>query len=559
MMLTCATWLALACGGGESLVEPTTGDLEISTVTAGESPDPDGYSVSIDGAAGEAIDVAGTLLKSGLVQGNHAVQLSGVDGNCVVEESNPRTIEVIAGQTVKDTFAITCSTTQGSLAVVTTTTGSAPDADGYTVALDGGAPQAVDVSSTYTFVAVSAGEHTVELGGLAAPCVLGSPNPQTATVTAGGTATLAFSIDCTPPTINSWSPMTSGTDTLYAVWGDAATDVYAVGYHALDDSGQFSESTILRFDGTTWVAAPTAADLLGQLWLTGVSGSSASDVYAVGEGFDEIGGSAFGAILHYDGREWSRVSRPPLSPELEGGLYTVSSSSATEAFAVGFTFNVINGDENATALHFDGRDWSSTTVPGSDHLVLRDIWSKTGAGAFAVGDDNTVGDAPTGAVLRFDGTSWEAVTGAADNPLMAVWGTSASDVFAVGDNGAILHFDGATLAAMSSPTPETLVDVYGNGPSDVFAVGLSGVILHYDGAEWKIQPSGVTDGLSGIWTSIAEAFVVGDGGRILHGVPGGPIAVAASDRASRAVPRVKRDIGHETLEKKWPRPRRLAH
>ena len=560
LLTVCALGLALACGGGAGLTEPTTGELEISTVTTGDSPDPDGYSVSLDGAAGEAIGVAGTLLKSDLPQGDHTIALSGVDGNCVVEGSNPRTVSVIAGQTVKDTFAIACSATDGSLAVTTTTTGTAPDPDGYTLTLDGGSPQTIGVSTTYSFVAVPAGEHTVALGGLASPCVLTSPNPQTATVVAGGTATLSFSIDCTPPTINSWSAMESGTKIpLYAIWGDAGTDVYAVGYHYLDDVGQFSESTILRFDGTTWSPVATSFNFLAQLWLTGVSGSSASDVYAVGEGFDESGGSAFGAILHFDGSNWSKVLGPPLPPQLEGALYTVSSSSATEAYAVGFTFNIVNGEENATAIKFDGRSWTSTDVSGSNHLVLHDVWSKTGQAPFAVGDDKISETETTGAVLRYDGTAWQPISGAGNNPLNAVWGTSASDVFAVGDNGAILHFDGANLSTMTSPTPETLVDVYGNASTDVFAVGLTGTILHFDGTEWKIQPSGVTDGLFGVWTTTAEAFAVGDSGRIVHGIPGGPIAVAASETATRISPRVIRDIGREALSRKWPMPGQRPH
>jgi hypothetical protein len=545
---------ALGCGGGAGLTEPTTGELEISTVTTGESPDPDGYSVSIDGGSGEPIAVAGTLSKSDVTQGNHTVELSGVDGNCVVEGSNPRTIAVVAGQTVKDTFAIACTAIQGSLAVTTVTTGAAPDPDGYTLSLDGGSPEIIGVSATFTFVSISTGDHTVELGGLASPCVLGSSNPQTATVTGGATATLTFNVDCTPPTINAWTVMASGTDIpLYAVWGDAGTDVYAVGYHFLDDIGQLSESTILRYDGTSWSAVPTPFELLQQLWLTGLSGTSASDVYAVGEGFDENGDSAYAAILHFDGRDWSKISGPTLPANLEGALYTVSSSSPTEAYAVGFTFNIVNGEENATALQFDGRNWNSTAVPGSNHLVLRDVWSKAGAGAFAVGDDNSSDSGPTGTVLRFDGTAWTPVSGAGANPLKAVWGTSASDVFVVGDNGIILHFDGSTLTAMTSPTPETLVDVWGNASNDVFAVGLSGTILHYDGTEWMVQPSGVTDGLFGVWSTLSEAFAVGDGGRILHGLPGGPIAVAASEVATRQ-PRVKRDIGREALARKWPKP-----
>src|SRR5262249_3200766 len=113
LVMACA---ALGCGGGAGLTEPPTGGLEIATGPTGESPDPDGYFVSIDGGTAEAIAVAGTLAKSDVTQGNHTVELSGVDGNCVVEGQNPRTVVVIASQTVKDTFAVACTATQGSLA-----------------------------------------------------------------------------------------------------------------------------------------------------------------------------------------------------------------------------------------------------------------------------------------------------------------------------------------------------------------------------------------------------------------------------------------------------------
>ena len=549
------TSLALACGGsGEGLIEPTTGNLEITARTTGESPDPDGYTVSIDGGAGEALGVSGTLEREGVTSGEHRVELSGVDGNCVVEGANPRTVTVIADQLVRDTFAVACTATRGSLSVTTVTTGSVPDPDGYSLVLDNGPPQPVDDNGIYSFVSVAPGDHTVELAGVASPCVVFGANPQTASVSAGATATVAFSVDCTPPVINAWSNMTSGTDSsLYAVWGSAASNVYAVGYHFLDDIGEFSESTILRYDGSSWSEPIAGSQMLEQLWLMGVSGSSASDVYAVGEGFDENGGSAFAAILHYDGQGWTAVPGPTLTPELEGALYSVSSASATEACAVGFTFNIINGEEKATALRYTGTSWTSTLVPGSNHLVLHDVWCASGGTGLAVGDDNTVPAAPTAVVVRYDGSSWQPLAGAGDRPLNAVWGTGPSDVFAVGEGGAILHFDGSTLAPMTSPTLETLVDVYGNTSRDVFAVGLTGTILHYDGTAWAVQPSGVTGGLFGVWTSLAEAFAVGEAGRIVHGVPGGPLPDLAARMAARA-PIVRRDIGRAALERKWPRP-----
>lgn len=73
-----------------------------------------------------------------------------------------------------------------------------------------------------------------------------------------------------------------------------------------------------------------------------------------------------------------------------------------------------------------------------------------------------------------------------------------------------------------------------------------------------VQPSGVTDGLFGVWTATTEAFAVGDVGRIVHGVSGGPVANVAARMAAR-LPMVRRDIGREALARKWPRPGARPH
>ncbi len=60
-----------------------------------------------------------------------------------------------------------------------------------------------------------------------------------------------------------------------------------------------------------------------------------------------------------------------------------------------------------------------------------------------------------------------------------MWGSSASDVFTVGDGGTILHSDGSSWSAMSSGTTNYLRGVWGSSGSNVFAVGDLGTILHY--------------------------------------------------------------------------------
>ena len=65
------------------------------------------------------------------------------------------------------------------------------------------------------------------------------------------------------------------------------------------------------------------------------------------------------------------------------------------------------------------------------------------------------------------------------NLLTGFWGSSSSNVFAVGEGGTILHYDGRAWSAMSSRTRGYIGGVWGSFSSDVFAVLLDGRILRY--------------------------------------------------------------------------------
>ena len=94
--------------------------------------------------------------------------------------------------------------------------------------------------------------------------------------------------------------------------------------------------------------------------------------------------------------------------------------------------------------------------------------------------------------------------------LHAVWGSSSSDVFAVGTNGAIVHYNGSTWSPMSITTSHHLFGVWGSSASDVFAVGSGGTILHYDGSAWSVMNSGTKWSLQDIWgSSQTDVYAVG--------------------------------------------------
>jgi photosystem II stability/assembly factor-like uncharacterized protein len=101
--------------------------------------------------------------------------------------------------------------------------------------------------------------------------------------------------------------------------------------------------------------------------------------------------------------------------------------------------------------------------------------------------------------------------------LSAIWGTSASDIWAVGDGGVALHYDGQTWSWMSSGTKQNLNGVWTAAPGSTWMVGDAGTVLRFDGSKFVSEPSGVTGNLNSVWGAAANnLFAVGDGGTIVQ-------------------------------------------
>ena len=200
---TASTTFAVSCTA-------TTGSLTVTTSTTGSNPDPDGYTVTVDGGASKAIGTNGSVGFADLSAGDHSVALSGVASNCSASGGTSRTVTVPAGGTASTTFAVSCAATTGNLTVTTNTTGSNLDPDGYTVVVDGSQSQAIGINTSVTFSGLSPGNHSVQLNGLAQNCTVSS-NPRTVSITAGTTATTTFTVSCTAPTTTGTLSVTTAT------------------------------------------------------------------------------------------------------------------------------------------------------------------------------------------------------------------------------------------------------------------------------------------------------------------------------------------------------------
>jgi len=196
-------------------------------------------------------------------------------------------------------------------------------------------------------------------------------------------------------------------------------------------------------------------------------------------------------------------------------LFGVWGVGATSVFAVGGTPGVTSGNPGVI-VHWDG---NATVTP---YLVnLLGVFSRTAVGEYG----------GEGSMTTRNGTSWSARDVLAAGSLRGTWETSPGS-YIVGDNGRLLYTSETGVAGswmtLTSNTPDALHGVWGSSSSDVYAVGAGGVILHNTNAgtggtgTWTKKIVGSST-LRAVWGSSAnDVYVVGEAPAvILHSTDGG--------------------------------------
>jgi len=284
---------------------------------------------------------------------------------------------------------------------------------------------------------------------------------------------------------------------LTAVWGAAGTNAFAVG----------RGGAILHYDGTAWRAESSGTDIdLHDVW-----GTAANNVFAVGGKYGFNTGAYYGVILHYDGTAWSNQLMP------SAVLDAVWGSSPTDVYVVGSRGTTL-------LLHYDGATWAEPAGALSPQ-VLR-IWGLSPSDIYAVGSQDTIwhydGNRWTGQKVAWSGTP-----GLNFSSLSSAWGSAATNIFAVGTRSVCSlqpceHAVVARYCGGGSWTGEELREVgfnavWGSSANDIYVVGDSGMIFRRDGTGWVRQPRLTAQALSDVWgTPDGVLFAVG-GGVILRG------------------------------------------
>src|SRR3954468_10700005 len=203
-----AALLAFGCGG--DVVEPKTGEIDVTVSTTGAEPDPDGYTLSLDNLQGVPLDDNGARTLT-VDQGNHTLTLGGLAANCEVNGERRRTVSVDAAASVQVLFEVACSDTAGGIRIVTATTGTLIDSDGYQVVLDANDPRPIGTVDTLELNALPPGDHQIQLLDVADNCSIAEGEPtRTVVVAAGMVAEVEFQVVCAG-SVERWNP-TSGTE-----------------------------------------------------------------------------------------------------------------------------------------------------------------------------------------------------------------------------------------------------------------------------------------------------------------------------------------------------------
>ncbi len=245
-------------------------------------------------------------------------------------------------------------------------------------------------------------------------------------------------------------------------------------------------------------------------WMMNVGGSGASDLYSVGG--TRTSASAprgEGVITHFDGTEWREVDHGLDIPMLNW----VHANASDDVWAVG---------RDGTIVHFDGAAWSEVESPTERELW--GVWGSSATDIWAVGGDAAPepGREPLPEIIRYDGNTWSIVEfpelmRRGVRSFFKVWGSSASDVWIVGMSGVVLHYDGSTFTEEFIGADVDLVSVWGTGPNQIAIVGGrgNGWAYRYNGA-WQAKQVEGLPGLNGVWMRGDTIHAVGAAGTILR-------------------------------------------
>jgi len=210
---------------------------------------------------------------------------------------------------------------------------------------------------------------------------------------------------------------------------------------------------------------------------------------------------------------------PNMPAELSGALFDASYTMLVGAFSqvvpddnTPYSLTVRRRiqalDDDSVLVRDAERRWKAVST-GVDRDVNA-LWGTSDTDVWAVG--------ARGLLVHHDGFGWSPQPANTDRRrLNALWGTpDGSHLVAVGELGTVLVFDGAGWTRRDLPVSSELRAVWGFAPDDVWVVG-SYATWHWDGTAWQAATGAASRDLYGLWGAAPDdVWAVGAWGTVLH-------------------------------------------
>jgi hypothetical protein len=314
-----------------------------------------------------------------------------------------------------------------------------------------------------------------------------------------------------------------------------AQECWGVGASLVNSGG--ATPLFEEWDGTSWEVAPSPTAPQGSDYaLLAVTCVTGSDCWAVGTVLGGAENNPVGTLIeNWNGSGWTVVPSPTPSGAVGAILESVSCTSASGCWAVGFTADANGKALTALTENWDGSAWSivASAYTAQTCQQFNGVSCTSPSNCWAVGSDGAVQQNPNflpiypaaagnqGLIEHWDGSAWSVVPSvtspAPDGGYLAsVTCVSSSDCWAAGsttddtgtaDDTLTENWNGSTWSAIPSANPsqpeDTLSGVTCLDASRCWAVGASGTkgggggsmfqpkafIEAWNGQTWSIQPS----------------------------------------------------------------------
>lgn len=290
------------------------------------------------------------------------------------------------------------------------------------------------------------------------------------------------------PTLN---PMSN--NQFDGISGSSATDVWAVGLTA---SSPVALTLAEHWNGTRWSVATTPNPSQGANILSAAADLSKTDAWAVG--FQGVRGNPQALIIHWNGRAWRQVAAPVLNG-FSTNLFRMTAISSTDVWAVGQSINLSSGLPAPLVEHWNGTAWKIIPIPNPGTFgsvvdavsgtAANDVW--VAGGSFT----NSSHSSLVTLIEHWNGFKWKIVASKNannnDNLFNALAAVANNDAWAIGDyyTGSIFqtlieHWNGSAWSIVKSPNVGTGGDgLFGAAALSSTAVVAVGAVFIAGGGE----------------------------------------------------------------------------